>query len=409
MRITWYSNAPWAATGYGQQTAQVVSRLKDDGHAVAVTNNYGLYAASMEWEGITVFPAGKDKFSNDVAPANHVAWRGDWLITLYDVWPLRREMFGDARIASWVPIDHDPVPVEVADWCKTVTPIAMSRFGQRMLKQAGIESIYIPHGIDTQAFQPREATSKGIKPREAMKIPADAFVVIINAANQGGREAAYDGGAPPRKAWGEMFTALAVFMRKHSDTYVYLHTDRVGIQGVDLEALAHAVGLPFERVHWADPYALATGRISQVDLAAIYSAGDVLLSTSMGEGFGIPVVEAQACGLPVIVTNFSAQPELVGAGWTVEGQPFWDAAQGSWFCMPYIPDIVMRLEESYAARGDEELITKAIAKGAEYDADRIYELHWKPFIAQMEAQLVAPVAVRPNRAQRRAKKARRAA
>jgi hypothetical protein len=41
-RILWVSNAPWAATGYGQQTAQAITRLKADGNDVAVASNYGL-------------------------------------------------------------------------------------------------------------------------------------------------------------------------------------------------------------------------------------------------------------------------------------------------------------------------------------------------------------------------------
>jgi hypothetical protein len=42
----------------------------------------------------------------------------------------------------------------------------------------------------------------------------------------------------------------------------------------------------------------------------------------------------------VIVSDFTAQPELVGSGWVVEVQPFWDNAQRSWFCTPQVGSIV---------------------------------------------------------------------
>ena len=53
------------------------------------------------------------------------------LITLYDVWILKGSKYDSFPVASWVPIDHTPVPPLVEAWCKrpNVTPIAMSRFG----------------------------------------------------------------------------------------------------------------------------------------------------------------------------------------------------------------------------------------------------------------------------------------
>jgi glycosyltransferase involved in cell wall biosynthesis len=122
----------------------------------------------------------------------------------------------------------------------------------------------------------------------------------------------------------------------------------------------------------------------------------------MGEGFGIPVIEAQACGTPVIVSDFSAQSELVGGGWRVEGQPYWNEAMGAFLFMPYIGGIVARLEEAYASRGDAQIRQQAIDKAAEYDSALVFDRYWRPVLAEMEARLT----VRPNRAQRRAKKAR---
>jgi glycosyltransferase involved in cell wall biosynthesis len=369
------SNTPLAGTGYGVQTAEIVPLLAEAGHDVAIAVNWGHYGTAIEWNGIPMFPAGKDKYSNDIIAAHAQTWRADWTITLYDVWPLVRDRFPE-RVASWVPIDHQPVSPEVTRWCRTVTPIAMSKFGQKMLAEQGIESHYIPHSLNTDIFRPTEATRSGHKPRPALGIPDDAFVVSIHAANQGVH--------PPRKAWAQMFLALGHFMREHPDAWAYIHTDKIGLGGLDLEVLATATNLPTDRVRWADPYSYASGRISQHDLAALYSMSDVLLASSMGEGFGIPVIEAQACGTPVIVSDFSAQPELVGAGWKVEGRKWWTPI-GAWQFRPDIDDIVQALQSAYRNRDNPTVSQKARAHAERYDADHVLTEHMLPALdAAME-------------------------
>jgi hypothetical protein len=61
-RILWTSNAPWCATGYGQQTAQVIKRLKKENYEVAIAANYGLEGSSStyptEYGNIPVYPRG---------------------------------------------------------------------------------------------------------------------------------------------------------------------------------------------------------------------------------------------------------------------------------------------------------------------------------------------------------------
>ncbi|WP_196301886.1 hypothetical protein, partial [Streptococcus pneumoniae] len=88
-------------------------------------------------------------YSNDVIPAHMAAWANQnpdakpLLITLFDTWIFKGEPWGMVdQIASWVPIDHSPVPPDVAAWNRrpNVTPIAMSQFGQDALSNAGIES-----------------------------------------------------------------------------------------------------------------------------------------------------------------------------------------------------------------------------------------------------------------------------
>ncbi len=54
------------------------------------------------------------------------------------------------------------------------------------------------------------------------------------------------------------------------------------------------------------------GYIPEKDLAGLYNLSELLIYPSFYEGFGLPPLEAMACGTPVIVSNTSAIPEVCG-------------------------------------------------------------------------------------------------
>lgn len=58
--------------------------------------------------------------------------------------------------------------------------------------------------------------------------------------------------------------------------------------------------------------AVATGRLSEDDLVRLYASGDCLLFPSFAEGFGLPPLEAMASGTPVVCSDRSSLPEVVG-------------------------------------------------------------------------------------------------
>jgi glycosyltransferase involved in cell wall biosynthesis len=55
-----------------------------------------------------------------------------------------------------------------------------------------------------------------------------------------------------------------------------------------------------------------TGYVPEEDLPLLYNAADVFVYPSIYEGFGLPVLEALACGTPVITSNISSMPEILG-------------------------------------------------------------------------------------------------
>lgn len=367
MRLAWYSNAPDMPTGYGTQTAQVIRRMAADGHIVHVLANYGQIAGVRDWNDIAIWPQGHAQYSLDVIDDQARFIKPDVVFTLYDVWVLK-DSLKDQRVVSWTPIDHYPPTPEVLKWAREHRTIAMSEFGQRALAEHGVTADYIPHAIEG-VFQPTESDV-----RQRMKVPDDAFLIAINAANIGL--------TPPRKAWSENLVALAEFLRRHDDAFLYLHTDLVRPGGVPLPILVGALGMDPARLRKVDLMGYRGGLVDDAELARIYSAADVLLACSKGEGFGIPVLESMACGTPAIVSDFSAQPEIVGdTGWKVPVQPDWDHNQGSFFCTPLVGGILMALEEAYEQRGQRS--AACVERAESYRADKVYAEHWRPLLASL--------------------------
>ncbi len=100
-------------------------------------------------------------------------------------------------------------------------------------------------------------------------------------------------------------------MRERPDLDDQVWLLRVGLPlDSEVEALIDKLGVR-ERIVQAG--SLATDS----DLAAYYRAADVFVFPSLWEGFGWPPLEAMACGTPVVTSNTSSLPEVVGPGGTM--------------------------------------------------------------------------------------------
>jgi hypothetical protein len=188
-----------------------------------------------------------------------------------------------------------------------------------------------------------------------------------------------------RKGFNEALRGFAKFHQSHPEAVLLLHNEPHGIQGgIDLYDVVKQAGIPAGAVVWTDQYAYRIGFSRQM-MAALYTSMDVLLAPSRGEGFCVPLIEAQACGTPVIASNFTAQPELVGAGWLIDGQIEYDPSHRSNYYRAYIDDVAAKLETAYTELEDDW--TDHIAYGrsfaADYDADVIWERYWLPFLAMI--------------------------
>ena len=385
--VTWYSNGLEQPTGYGQQSWEVVTRMKRHGIDVAAVTNYGREGVNGHVETpygkVPEYARGLDLYSNDstpVAHAHHISKHPDkpnMLITLADVWILTNPEFDKIpNIASWVPLDHLSMPPAVKKWLEkpNVTPIAMAPFGMEQMAEVGIEGTYIPHAIDTHVFKPTD-TINGQNTRRFLDIKDDDFLIVVNSANKANR-------SWHRKAFAELLMGFALFRKKVPNALLYIHTEPTGIfGGFHLPRLAAACGLPMDAVLFPNPIDYRFG-FEREQLAAIYTAADLVMQVSYGGGFELPIMEAQSCGTRVLGTSWSGPKDLVAEdGWQVGGQLFWDEAQIAWFKIPSIQGIQQALGEAYdhiREHGSHSEISRKFAK--QYDAEKVWLEYWVPFL-----------------------------
>lgn len=304
------------------------------------------------------------------------------MISLLDVWVMQPELLQSIKWIPWFPIDHEPLPERIkTPASKAYKRIVFSEFGKSMMDNAGLDYFYIPHGVETDVFKPvdrREA-------RARMNLPQDAFIVGMVAANKGN---------PPRKAFFENIAAFTYLKKKHPDALLYLHTfngESGGHEIVNLVEFCMYQGLePGKDVIFADQYAYMLGYPDGA-MNDLYNSFDVHMLVSNGEGFGIPILEAQSAGCPVIVGDWTSMGELCFSGWKVrkeDSRPLWTNLASYQF-VPDVGAIADNLESAYRQKDNEAIRRNARAGALPYDADTITERYWKPTLEAISESLEA--------------------
>jgi len=181
--------------------------------------------------------------------------------------------------------------------------IAPSKFVEKLLLHHFSKErvIYIPHGVDTDIF--KKFSDEERKECKGMLKYENKFVWLAVATNRGFE-----------KNWHGLFYAYKIFLTNNPEarknTLLHCHTNIYYPDGYDLDLLAKLYGIE-ENVRFISGFSLNAGT-PQGEMAKLYNAADCYLSATMGESFGLPVLESEACGLPCIIPNHTTGPELVG-------------------------------------------------------------------------------------------------
>jgi glycosyltransferase involved in cell wall biosynthesis len=209
---------------------------------------------------------------------------------------------------------HDAVP-----WThpETLTPHGVA-FHRRMAKRAARDAACIVTPTEAVATQLRTY----LDPRCPVRAVAPGVTAVLDPPDGDRRRAArglrrpyvlFVGTAEPRKGLDVLVRAMA---EPDLTPYDLVVVGPPGWGEVDVVALAAGAGVA-GRVH-------VTGRVDELELGALYAGARVLAMPSRAEGFGFPVVEAMAHGVPVVVTTDPALVEVGGGAAQVV--PVGDAA-----------------------------------------------------------------------------------
>jgi len=148
---------------------------------------------------------------------------------------------------------------------------------ETMLPEARGKTTVIYHGVEEQ-FRPL----------------SPLMVEHFKRRTQGGRFFLYVGSAKPHKNLPRLLEAFGRVRARHRDlSLVLLGVDPPG-------ALNHVQGVRAYR------------QVGDSHLALWYNAAEALVFPSLNEGFGLPALEAMACGTPVLASNVASLPEVVG-------------------------------------------------------------------------------------------------
>ena len=350
-RVLVVSEAHYLHSGFGTYGNELLKRLaKTDKYELAEFAAYGKYSAvnNLDWLFYANMPEDDEKAEgyDPNGAAQFGAWRFDRVCLDFkpDIVLSYRDPWMDMFIKSapvrpyfhwvWMPtVDSEPQKQEwVHTFAETDALFVYSEFGQRVLEKQATKDINIigcaSPGIDPHIYKP-VLNKKAHK--ESFGLDPDCFIVGTVMRNQ------------KRKLFIELMKSFRIFLDNAPEelarkTYLYLHTSYPEKNGWDIADGIISTNLSgkvlmtyrcrqcgsFDLGFFEGPITKCTKcgvfasqcpnvtfGLEIPDLVKIYNLFDLYVQYAICEGFGMPQVEAGACGVPVAATNYSAMEDTL--------------------------------------------------------------------------------------------------
>jgi len=311
MKIVILSDSPTIPTGYRSQATQLARHLEKAGHEIHyLANGYmGSDIESVKFKGgeqfnYKIYGHGpSDQYFNKTMSQRLKLIGADRFIILLDTfmlypWVLNLDL-SSAKTFFWFPSDGGGgLPKGCSEILRKIdVPIAMAEFGQKQVKDYyNKDAKHIPHCVDATFFKPLTKEEKS-NLRKKYNLD-DKFVIGVVARNQ------------PRKNLDRTIKAMRLIADQIPNAMLFLHLDpNDPAQPMwNIQELVKKFNLE-NRVVYSGMSAFSG--FPQSEMNNIYNIMDCFLLTTSGEGFGVPIIEAMSCEIPVVATDYTTTPELV--------------------------------------------------------------------------------------------------
>lgn len=338
-------------TGFGRVTREIWSGLSTNNNKYEVVSIGWFHQESSRDVPYPVYQTMKadgggysqeDKYAHISFPKCVDSFKPDLVWTLGDMWMTDHvKSAGNRKTFKWVgyfPIDGMPSP---SKWGEVVedmdVAVAYGKYGMDVIRERAPDANlkYIYHGVNTSIFKPFDPEVRKALKKQILGVDRKLVIGIV-ARNQ------------PRKSFDMLFKAyyhilsgeyvrcencgkLSVsnydlvnrkpiplfecpkcgskditFGKKRDDVILYLHCapKDCGWDLIDLQEDYHLRG----KIIFNPELQIGRG-VPETTLAAVYNTFDIFTLPTRGEGFGLPILEAMSCGVPVVATDYSAHTE----------------------------------------------------------------------------------------------------
>lgn len=322
IKIMSVGDNPKMSTGYGCAWDNLLSRWtkqKPDWEFLHV-GWQSLDRLHQTKEGYWMLPRGKDDHCFDAIYKYLMTHKPDILLTCADIGKQSGYLpgIGKAKKAGWKGKWLAYSPIDCHQWAlhwdeifrAPDMNIAMAKMGEAMMLDHKVPNVkYIPLGVDTKVYFP-----KGDREVSRKKFEIDEkFVCGFVGRNQ------------IRKMIPYVMRGFAKFAKGKDDVMFLMHTDSVPSGGEGTGWSIDCIVDKFEKLTEQDLFnskkvcltednmnLMSRQSIQADDMNGIYNMFDLFLYGTGGEGFGLPGLECQSSGVPILMSNNTTGPELAG-------------------------------------------------------------------------------------------------
>jgi glycosyltransferase involved in cell wall biosynthesis len=311
-------------TGYGNQTSQIIKAFKELDYYFALlswddSNNE--YRRIIETNNYTNLIS---KYSLDKSiELNYNQWfeiewaanyfKADFILFIHDIWFFKEKK--DINInfninpyfISLYPLHKDPLDLnefKIINDCDMI--LSMSKWENTILNKYHNNVYYFPNIISDIFIDNFVYDNKNI--RKKINIPIDSYCFLIIGRNSENCD---------RKNFEKNLLLYSQFNERYPHkVHLYIHSYMDG--AIKLKEIID--NFKITNYTFSDQEKILNNLYTDKELLEIYQSCDIVLHLSKTEGFGLCHLEAQACGVPVIVTQCSAMTEHVYLGDCVDGK-----------------------------------------------------------------------------------------